>query len=190
MTELTREQQRILLTLARESIQATIYGAAPPALDVTTLPANLLEPGATFVTLTLAGDLRGCIGSLEAHRPLAVDVQENALAAAFHDPRFAPVSAPELAQLHIEISVLTPRAPLEYRDADELLQRLRPNIDGVVIERGWNRATFLPQVWAQLPEPEDFLGHLCYKAGLSATAWRRGDLQVFTYQVEKFTEEH
>ncbi len=188
MTELTDEQRRILLTLARDSIHAAVHGAAPADPDMTALPPRLQEPGATFVTLTLAEDLRGCIGSLEAQRPLAADVQANALAAAFHDPRFEPVSAAELPQVRVEISVLTPRAPLEYRSAEELLQCLRPGVDGVVIERGWNRATFFPQVWEQLPEPEDFLGHLCYKAGLPATAWRRGDLQVFTYQVEKFKE--
>jgi AmmeMemoRadiSam system protein A len=135
------------------------------------------------------GDLRGCIGSLMAHRSLMEDVRHNALAAAFEDPRFSPVQVRELSNLVVEVSVLSAPEPLDFDGPDDLIRKLRPNVDGVLIERGWNRATFLPQVWEQIPDPEEFLGHLCRKAGLPANAWRWPDLQVSTYQVEMFEEE-
>lgn len=188
MSELTAEERTRLLQLARETLRRVVYGEPPAPFVEADFPPRLLEPGAVFVTLTVNGELRGCIGSLAAHRPLALDVRENALAAAFDDPRFSPVDAAEFERLRIEISVLTPHAPLDYADAADLLRKLRPGVDGVVIERGWHRATFLPQVWEQLPDPEEFLGHLCYKAGLPAQAWRSGDLKVYTYQAEKFQE--
>ncbi len=185
---LTPEERQYLLTLARATIAEATgrkpTGKRPP------VPPRLKEPGAAFVTLhTRAGELRGCIGSLVAHRPLVEDVRENALAAAFHDPRFPPVSAAELDNIVIEISVLTPPQPLDFDGPDDLIRKLRPNVDGVIIERGWHRATFLPQVWEQLPEPEEFLAHLCYKAGLPVNAWRWPDLKVSIYQVEEFAEE-
>jgi AmmeMemoRadiSam system protein A len=185
---LTAEEGRYLLTLARATI-ANVVGAK----SSTTLadpPPRLNAPGAAFVTLrTRHGDLRGCIGSLEARRPLVEDVRENAIAAALRDPRFSPVKAAELNDLVIEVSVLTAPEPLDFDGPDDLIHKLRPNIDGVLIERGWNRATFLPQVWEQLPSPEEFLGNLCYKAGLPPNAWRWPDLKVSIYQVEKFEEE-
>jgi AmmeMemoRadiSam system protein A len=185
---LTTEEREYLLTLARETIaEATGHkSAAGPRLSA---PPRLNAPGAAFVTLhTRAGELRGCIGSLMAHRPLVEDVRENALAAAFRDPRFPQVKAAELANIVIEVSVLTAPQPLDYDGPEDLIRKLRPNMDGVIIEHGWNRATFLPQVWEQLPSPEEFLGHLCYKAGLPSNAWRWPDLEVSIYQVEEFTE--
>ncbi len=186
MPELTPEQQQTLLRLARQSIEQALRGQ-PPRLPAD-LDPRLLEPGAVFVTLTLAGALRGCIGSLVAHRPLAEDVQQNALAAAFDDPRFSPLTADELPHVHIEISLLTPYRPLAYRDADELLRLLRPGIDGVLLESGWHRATFLPQVWEHFSDPQEFLAHLCLKAGLPANAWRWPQTRIYVYQVEKFEE--
>jgi len=188
---LTEAERMTLLTLARATItRATRHEASvpPPAAECT---ARLQAPGAAFVTLhTRAGDLRGCIGTIEAHRPLIEDVQENALAAAFHDPRFPPVTAKELAQIVIEVSVLTAPELLEFADPEDLLRKLRPNVDGVIIERGWNRATFLPQVWEQLPAPAEFLAHLCQKARLPHNAWRWPDFKVFIYQVEHFSEQN
>ena len=186
---LSTEEQRILLRLAREAIREGLrQPAALPTLDLEKLPPRLQEEGATFVTLTFAGSLRGCIGSLVAYRPLAVDARLNALAAAFEDPRFPPLTAVEFSRIKVEVSVLSPPQPLAYDGADDLLRQLRPGVDGVVLERGWNRATFLPQVWEQLPDPEEFLAHLCYKAGLSSDAWRSPTLKISTYQVEKFKE--
>ncbi len=185
---LTVEERAYLLTLARETIaeatgRKTTAGPHQPA------PPRLNAPGAAFVTLhTRAGELRGCIGSLMAHRPLIEDVRENALAAAFRDPRFPQVKAAELAHIVIEVSVLTAPQPLDFDGPEDLIRKLRPHIDGVIIEHGWNRATFLPQVWEQLPSPEEFLSHLCYKAGLPGNAWRWPDLEVSIYQVEEFAE--
>ncbi|MGC9521763.1 MAG: AmmeMemoRadiSam system protein A [Anaerolineae bacterium] len=185
---LTREEGEFLVRLARRTIEEALdhppsYPAEPPP------SARLQEPGAAFVTLsTRAGALRGCIGSLIARRPLIEDVRANALAAAFEDPRFPQLTRPELSDIVVEISVLTEPIPLTYDSPQDLIRKLRPGIDGVIIERGWHRATFLPQVWDQLPRTEEFLGHLCYKAGLSANAWREGDLKVSRYQVQKFEE--
>lgn len=187
--QLIPEERKILLRLAREAITTMARRQRLPPLNVEALPERLREPGAAFVTLTKFGELRGCIGSLEAHRPLAVDVRENAIAAAFHDPRFPPVNASELDALHIEISVLTEPKPLAFDGPDDLIRKLRPGIDGVVIERGWHRATFLPQVWEKLPEPNEFLQHLCLKASLPPDAYRHPGLDVYVYQVEEFEEE-
>jgi AmmeMemoRadiSam system protein A len=181
-------EREFLLELARESLARHLRGEGALAVDLGALPEPLARDGASFVTLTKRGALRGCIGSLEPRRALALDVRENALAAAFHDPRFPPVRPDELVDLHVEISVLSTPELLSYEDADDLVAKLRPGVDGVVIERGWNRATFLPQVWEKLPDPHQFLQHLCLKAYLPAEAYRSSGLDVYTYQVEKFEE--
>ena len=180
--------RQYLLNLARETIARHLRGEEPPPVDLDTLSESLTCDGASFVTLTKQGQLRGCIGSLEPRRPLVLDVCENALGAAFHDPRFPPVSPGELANLHIEISVLSIPQPLSYDGPDDLIAKLRPGVDGVVIKRDWNRATFLPQVWEKLPDAHQFLEHLCLKAFLPADAYRHPGLDVYTYQVEKFEE--
>jgi AmmeMemoRadiSam system protein A len=141
------------------------------------------------VTLTIQGRLRGCIGGLQASQPLALDVQEHAAAAASQDYRFPPVTPEEVGQLEIEISRLSPSRELLYTDADDLLAKLRPAVDGVVLRRGMQRATFLPQVWEKIPNPADFLTQLCYKMGAPGDLWRREHLQVLTYQVEEFKEQ-
>ncbi len=186
---LTRREQEILLSLAREAITQAAHRRELPSVELEKLPAALQQHGASFVTLTKHGELRGCIGSLEAVRPLALDVRENALAAAFRDPRFSPLGPDELNDVRVEISVLSPPVRLEYKGAEDLIAKLRPGMDGVVIERGWNRATFLPQVWEKLPDPHQFLEHLCMKAYLPINAYRQPGLDVYTYQVEKFMEE-
>ena len=185
---LTPEERGVLLQLARESIESVARGQDPPRVDTDAVPEALQRPGASFVTLNKGANLRGCVGSLEARRSLVLDVQENGLGAAFRDPRFAPVRPEEVPDLHIEISVLSEPRRLAYSSTQELLGSIRPGVDGVVVERDWHRATFLPQVWEKLPEKDLFLERLCLKAGLLADAYRRGDLDVFTYQVEKFTE--
>jgi AmmeMemoRadiSam system protein A len=172
---------RLLIALARAAITAE-FGEPWPALP---RPAWLDESAATFVTLTLHGQLRGCIGSLEAHRSLYDDVTQNARAAAFRDPRFPPLAADELPAVRIEVSVLTAPQPFPFSSEADALRRLRPGIDGVILQHGRRRATFLPQVWEQLPEPHEFLAHLKLKAGLPAD-FRADDMRLAVYQVEKF----
>lgn len=186
---LSPHERRYLLNLARESITQAAADQDLPAVDMDTVPEGLQRDAASFVTLNKQGRLRGCIGSLEARRPLVLDVQQNAVGAALRDPRFPPVRPEEVDDLSIEISVLSLPEPLDYNSAEDLFDKLRPGVDGVVIERGWHRATFLPQVWEKLPDERQFLERLCFKAGLSPDAYRSGELNVMTYQVDKFEEE-
>jgi AmmeMemoRadiSam system protein A len=147
----------------------------------------MLEPGASFVTLMLDGELRGCIGSLEAHRPLLEDVQRNAIAAAFRDPRFAPLGHHEFAQVRVEVSELGASEPLEFESEVHALSLLRPHVDGLILEYGRHRSTFLPQVWESLPRPEQFLAQLKRKAGLPADFWH-DELRLARYSVAKWKE--
>ena len=172
-----------LLTLARSAI-AQRFGAD------TSVPASIPElcaPGATFVTLTQQERLRGCIGSLEAWRPLAEDVRENALSAAFRDPRFPPLCADELPQTRIEVSLLSAAEAMHFTSEADALAQLQPGIDGLILECAGRRATFLPQVWEQLPEPRQFLSHLKQKAGLPGDFWDP-DLRLSRYRVRKWKE--
>lgn len=148
----------------------------------------LQEAGATFVTLTQHGQLRGCIGSLEAHRPLLEDVRANAIAAAFHDPRFAPLTEDELALTQVEVSLLSPQASLTFSSEADALAQLRPGIDGVVLAYGHHRSTFLPQVWEQLPTPQQFMAHLKRKAGLPEQFWS-DEIKLSRYTVTKWKEQ-
>ena len=183
---LTSAEKENLLELARQSLEAKLRGEELPRLNAKT--SHLQADGATFVTLTKNGRLRGCIGTLEAYRPLVEDVQEHAIAAALHDPRFPPLKADELAEIEIEISRLTAPVHLDYENADDLLSKLRPDIDGVILRDGFKRATYLPQVWEQLLDAEEFLSYLCQKMGLPEDAWRYKKMDVLTYQVEEFHE--
>lgn len=185
---LTQSEQALLLEIARESLTLSVQGQTLPAFQWDTLPEALQEDGASFVTLTKSGQLRGCIGALEAYQPLAQDVQEHATAAALQDFRFPQVRPDELSQIEIEVSVLTPKLNLDYDNSEDLVRLLRPNVDGVVLQDGFRKATFLPQVWEQLPQPEQFLAHLCQKMGASPDLWRRKHLKIFTYQVQEFHE--
>lgn len=188
MGRLDGQQGQFLVALAREAIARELgQSTAPPSLEGPPHPAWLDVPGAVFVTLTRNGDLRGCIGSLEAHRPLLDDLRANARAAAFDDPRFPPLAAEELAATRVEVSVLSPAEPMSFRDEADFLARLRPGVDGVILEYGWHRATFLPQVWDQLPEPRQFMAQLKRKAGLAPDFWSP-DLRLSRYGVEKFKE--
>lgn len=148
------------------------------------------KPCGVFVTLSQSGSLRGCIGTLTSNQSLVDNVRRNAIKAALRDPRFPPLTAREFNTVVIELSVLTPPRPLAYAHPDDLLDRLRPQTDGVILHKGGASATFLPQVWKQLPRPQDFLSHLCLKAGLSAQAWREGEIKIETYQVQSFEEGH
>lgn len=172
-----------LLAIARGAIAAEL-GEKVPVYE----PADWLqEPGASFVTLTTHGQLRGCIGTLQARRPLGKDVALNAKAAAFQDDRFEPLSHREYPNLEIEVSVLSPLEELAFDGQDQLLSLLRPGVDGLLLEyEGW-RGTFLPQVWAQLPDPAVFLAHLKQKAGLPPKFWD-DDIRVSRYTVTEWKE--
>jgi uncharacterized protein len=185
---LTDDERQQLLILARQAIQQAVCGGSLVMFDLNCLTPPLRQPGVTFVTLTKNGELRGCVGALEAYQPLVEDVREHAVAAALNDFRFYPIQPDELPQLTIEISRLTIPQLLKYSDPAELPRLLRPGIDGVILRDGARRSTFLPQVWEKIPDPEEFLSHLCLKMGCPANYWRRKKLQVLTYQVEEFHE--
>ena len=163
-----------LLPIAR----ATIANALGRLVAVPTDAPWLQEPGASFVTLTQNGGLRGCMGTLEVRQSLLADIQNNARAAAFHDPRFAPLTAQELEATDIEVSVLSALQPIHFGSEADALSQLRPGIDGVVFAFGHHRSTFLPQVWEQLPDPENFMANLKRKAGLAADFWADGITQI------------
>jgi AmmeMemoRadiSam system protein A len=191
--ELNEAQGQVLIKLARYTLMKHLEQQIPQA-NYDSLQAALRDScfqhtSGVFVTLTASGQLRGCIGNLTSNEPLVSGVPRNAINAAFHDPRFAPLRASELEQIQIEISILSEPRPLTYRDGDDLLKKLRPHIDGVIIRRHAASATFLPQVWEQLPRPEDFLAHLCMKAGLASESWQNSKLEVSRYRVQHF-EEH
>jgi hypothetical protein len=175
----------ILLDVARARIAESLGMEIDISLPLA--GAWLSAHGATFVTLTKYGELRGCIGTLEAHRPLIEDVQENAYAAAFRDPRFSPLRVEEFDVVSVEISLLSDPEPMVVETEAEAMTRLRPHIDGVVLEYGQHRSTFLPQVWEQLPDPQQFLKHLKRKAGLAADFWA-ADLRLSRYAVQKWRE--
>ncbi len=189
MSNLTPDERRDLLRLARAALEAAVREQPPPAVDAAELPAALLEHGASFITLTHHDELRGCIGGLEPRWPLWQDVCEHTAQAALKDYRFPPVTPDEAPQIKIEVSVLTPPQPLTYASPDDLLLKLRPQVDGVTLSDGRRRATFLPQVWERIAQPEQFLSMLCEKMGLPPDTWRRAQMGVETYQVEKFTED-
>lgn len=186
--QLTNEEKQTLLRLARQALELGVRGEKLPPLDHDMLTPVLREIGTSFVTLTMHGDLRGCIGALEASQPLAEDVREHAVAAALSDYRFPPVQTGELGRIQIEVSRLTVPVPLEYSSPEDLLAKLRPHVDGVVLKDGSRRSTFLPQVWEQLEDPGEFLSHLCAKMGAPHDLWRRKHLEVLVYQVEEFHE--
>ncbi|GAB4428252.1 MAG: hypothetical protein Kow002_17120 [Anaerolineales bacterium] len=187
--KLTSEEKNVLLRLAREALERGVNGEKLPPLNLESLSPRLRADGASFVTLTKNGNLRGCIGALEPCQPLAEDVREHAVAAALNDFRFPPVSPEELPDIQIEISRLTIPEPLTYQNPEELLKKLRPGIDGVLLCDGSRRATFLPQVWKKIPAPAVFLDHLCQKMGAPHGLWREKKLDVSIYQVEEFHEQ-
>ncbi|HFQ80352.1 MAG TPA: AmmeMemoRadiSam system protein A [Desulfobacterales bacterium] len=188
--DFTEEQGRCLLRLARFTIMRHLNLSPPPA-EEEELAVQLADPAfevkrGIFVTLTIGGALRGCIGSLAAYESVRQGVQRHAVNAAFNDQRFPPLTVSELPEVDIEISVLTEPRPLQFSNVDELPTKLRPGIDGVILRRGTASATFLPQVWEQLPQVDEFMRHLCLKAGLAPEAWRQSGCTIETYQVQHF----
>lgn len=185
---LSPEERTLLLNLARQTIKEYLEEGQKRKINLSEYSERLQKDGATFVTLTKHGELRGCVGALEAFQPLIEDVRDHALAAAFDDYRFVPLRLEELADIEIEISRLTSPQPVEYSNPQELLQKIRPGIDGVILRDRQRRATFLPQVWEKIPQTEIFLSHLCQKMGCDPDTWKQKKLDVFTYQVEMFHE--
>ena len=169
--QIDREEARILLDLAHGSIRDGFKGGRGLQPDLSEYSPSLVQPGASFVTLNLEGQLRGCIGHLEARQPLVQDVAENAWLAAFRDPRFPPLTSDEYARLDLSISILSPPEPLEFSSESELLEMIRPGIDGLILRDGDRQGTFLPSVWSSLPDSHDFLRQLKLKAGLPSDYW-------------------
>lgn len=184
------EKGRWLLALARKTIALRLgmpY-AEPPGLEEKLNDEAFDARRGTFVTLTINGQLRGCIGNLSSDNSIRQGIMDNAVNAAFHDPRFPPLRPEEFESITIEVSLLTEPSKIDYKGPEDLLAKLNPGKDGLIIRKGIHSSTFLPQVWEQLPDKEAFLGHLCLKAGLSADEWRKGDLLVYTYRVQYFEE--
>lgn len=182
---MSTERGNILLPIAR----AAIANALNVSHTADESAPWLAEHGACFVTLTQSGELRGCIGTLEAHRPLLADVKSNAVYAALRDPRFAPLRAEELDITTVEISLLSPTQPMDIRNEADALAQLRPGVDGIVFEYRHYRSTFLPQVWEQLPHPAQFMAHLKRKAGLPENFWA-SEVELSRYSVTKWREEN
>ena len=190
--DLSFEQGQWLVKLARQTLAEQfakkILQKDRDALATALADACFQVKCGTFVTLTINGQLRGCIGSLTSDEPIRSGVRRNAINAAFHDPRFTPLSAADFEKIKIEVSILSEPQRLNYRDSDDLAEKLRVGVDGVIVRKGHASATFLPQVWEQLPDTHEFLNHLCTKAGLAANAWQQTRLDVLTYQVQHFSE--
>lgn len=169
--EISTEEQNILLSLAHHAIVNGVEHDQIMPVDLADFDEHLHATRATFVTLNINKQLRGCIGTLEAYRPLVVDVVHNAYAAAFSDPRFPAVREDEVEQLEIHISILNPSEDVHFTSEEDLISQIRPNIDGLILSEGNLRGTFLPSVWESLKEPEEFLQHLKQKAGLPSDYW-------------------
>lgn len=187
MAALPDTERRILLRLARSAITSELFRNAKVFRPASVSPV-LSQKRGCFVTLHKKGNLRGCIGTIEPVTPLIECVEENALNAAFRDPRFPPLSKSELPKIDIEISILSVPTPVEFDDGEDLKRKIRPHRHGVIIAKGYRRATFLPQVWEQLPDTESFLNHLCLKGGMDRGAWKDKKTAVSIYTVEYFSE--
>lgn len=186
MVNISKDHGRELLLLARNTIAGRL-GTTDDSPHES--HAEFQQKRGTFVTLKKDGALRGCIGNIEPVCSIEDGIRNNSISAAFNDHRFSPLSEDELQDLDISISILTPAIQLNFTDAADLCAQLRPGIDGVILRSGRASATFLPQVWEQLPEVEQFLSHLCQKAGLTEDAWKDGVVEISVYQVQNFAEE-
>lgn len=187
MANLNNEDRAALLKLARSTIEAELVKEAKIIRPEKLTPA-LTENKGCFVTLHKEGALRGCIGNIEAVKPLVKGVEENALNAAFRDPRFPCLESKELKDIDIEISVLSVPRELFFNDENDLKSKLKKGVHGVILSSGWHKATFLPQVWEQLPNEEKFLEHLCTKAGMRKDCWKNKTTKVHVYEAEFFSE--
>jgi len=182
---LSSQARSTLMQVADASIRHGLLHRKPLQVDPKSYLDELQATRACFITLQKHGDLRGCIGHLEAFQPLIVDVAENAYAAAFQDPRFPPISDNEMGDLEIHISVLTAAKPMTFSSEEDLIAQLRPGQDGLILQDGYSKGTFLPSVWESLPQPAEFFKHLKLKAGLPTTHWSES-LKVLRYETESF----
>jgi AmmeMemoRadiSam system protein A len=185
---LSAEQQKVLLALAQQSLKSGLSQAGAAKIKIQDYDNELQKVAASFVTLHINGNLRGCVGRLEASRPLVEDISENAYGAGFEDSRFSPLQDNELSLLDIHISILTTPQKLQVKDEKDLFKKLRPGLDGLVLREGGRRSTFLPSVWDSLPDVEEFVAALKHKGGWSKNYWS-SKILVQTYQVEEFGEE-
>lgn len=183
---LSIDEQQTCLQVAKQSIAHGLTHGSILSVDLEKFTKALQQQGASFVTLHKKGQLRGCIGTLEARQPLVRDIVEHAFQAAFRDPRFPAVDKNEIEQLEIEISILGKPETIDFKDEVDLLSKLRPGIDGLILEYGSNRSTFLPTVWEQLPKAEDFIQHLKIKAGLSKDWWNN-EAKISRYETFSFS---
>ena len=179
---------RQLLDIARRSIAAGLDGASMPGPDTEGIQGALASQRGSFVTLTINGELRGCMGVIESPRSLAQNTADCALSAAFRDPRFAPLAPAEAKQIRIEVSVLSEMEPIVVRDREDLLQQLQPGVDGLLMEDGRYRSIFLPQVWEKLGSAQEFLEHLLRKAGLPGDYWS-ATIHFSRFHITSFSEE-
>ena len=188
--KLSKKDGELLLKLARQTILRKFgqEDEEPESLKTEVSKKILEEKRGIFVSLHKKRDLRGCIGNIEPVKTVFEGVMDNAKHAAFNDSRFSPLSYEELKDTSIEVSILTRPEVVDYADAEDLIAKIRPDIDGVMIKKHYHSATFLPQVWKQLKDPKIFLKHRCMKAGLSSDEWQSGDLIVSTYQVQSFED--
>jgi uncharacterized protein len=185
-SNLTQEYRQILLDIAKQSILSGLENHQALTISITDYPQELQTQRATFVTLNIKQQLRGCIGCLSAYRPLVEDIAQNAYAAAFSDPRFMALSNEEYPLLDYHISILSPSSNISFNSEDDLLSQLQPGIDGLILTEGSYRGTFLPVVWEQLNETKQFLNHLKQKAGLPANYWS-DTIKISRYSVESFS---
>jgi AmmeMemoRadiSam system protein A len=185
--QFSAEERATLLEIADRSIKHGLEQGTPLSISASDYTEAFQQQRACFVTLLLDGELRGCIGHLEAQLPIIEDVAENAHAAAFRDPRFPPLTSRERDKLEIHISILTPAEAISFISEEDLIAKIRPSVDGLILVDGHHRGTFLPSVWASLPNPRDFLSHLKLKAGLPPNHWS-GTLQVYRYETESFSD--
>lgn len=185
---LDQSERRRLLSLAHRSIRHGLERGTPPRLDEEVRHGVLGKRRASFVSVRVDGELNGCIGSLEAERPLADDVVQNAFKAAFRDPRLPPLTSSQLDQAHLEVSVLSPLARLDVEGEEQLVEILRPGVDGLVLARGERRGTLLPSVWKKCPEPARFVGIVKQKAGLPVDLWDER-IEAYRYTVDSFGDE-
>ncbi len=184
-TSLSDDDKKILREVARDSIHYGLQHHKPLPINLSDYKERLTIPGASFVTLNLNHQLRGCIGTLEAYQPLVKDIADHAFAAAFQDPRFPPVTADEEQHLELHVSVLSKPVPIEFSDEEDLLTKIEPGIDGLILEDKHHKGTFLPSVWEQLTSPREFLSHLKLKAGLKQDDWNE-NIQIYRYHTSGF----
>ncbi|CAB5125909.1 hypothetical protein D3OALGA1CA_2894 [Olavius algarvensis associated proteobacterium Delta 3] len=187
MEKLDDADRALLMRLARSTVAAELK-KEEAVRQPEPLPPVLRQKRGCFVTLHKKGMLRGCIGTIEPVKPLAEGIAENAINAAFFDPRFPALSPEEYGEVDLEVSLLTVPEILEFRDSSDLLEKLEPGVHGVILSKGWHRATFLPQVWDQIPDKKVFLQHLCQKAGMEKDCWTDPDVEVQVYTAEHFSE--